>query len=308
MKEQLATEATARKAWILSQPGNAEVAARLAKSAGRGRSAFCDPAAAQAASAQLADEHALRAAIDADEIILYYQPLIDLTKGAVVGFEALARWQHATRGLLGPGEVIPRAEAMGLITGLGARLIRRACTEAVTWSERGGGSITVAVNLSPLQLADPCLTETVATVLAETGLPARLLQLEITETVAMRDLPGAIRALHDLRALGVSIAIDDFGAGYSSLAYLKRLPVDVLKIDGSLVEGVGTNDADTAIVEAVLDVARALGTDVVAEGVERVEQRDELRRIGLPLAQGFLFARPMSPQDASALLDSAPTY
>jgi EAL domain-containing protein (putative c-di-GMP-specific phosphodiesterase class I) len=223
----------------------------------------------------------------------------------VVGFEALARWDHPVRGLLAPSAFVDVAEETGLIVPLGAQMLAMACAQTARWrSERPEWSgLHVAVNVSGIQFGHPSFVPTVARVLADTGLDPDALWLEITETSIMADAEAAAETLGAIRALGVHLAIDDFGTGYSSLTYLRRFPVETLKIDRSFVAGAGRSREDEAIVDMILSLADALGLHVVAEGVETSEQLAYLRRLGCAFGQGYHFGRPMAPDQMLQLAE-----
>jgi EAL domain-containing protein (putative c-di-GMP-specific phosphodiesterase class I) len=218
--------------------------------------------------------------------------------------EALARWDHPRRGLLSPTEFISLAEETGLILPIGRWVLAEACSQARAWQDRypGDPPLLMSVNLSVRQFQHPELVEEVAQILRETGLAAGSLKLEITESVVMEDADANTITLRRLEALGVRLEIDDFGTGYSSLGYLKRFPVDVLKIDRSFVAGLGRDPEDTAIVRAVISLAHTLGLAVTAEGVETAEQLAHLREMGCELGQGYLFSEPLPSAAAGALL------
>nr|WP_267426180.1 EAL domain-containing protein [Methylobacterium sp. GC_Met_2] len=230
------------------------------------------------------------------EFYLVYQPVVDATTGAVVSLEALMRWQHPVRGGVSPGEFIPLAEENGLIVPLGAWALREACSEALTWPE----TLLVGVNVSAVQFRSG-LEEAVLTALADTGLPANRLKLEVTESVLMQDGDAVIACLHRLRSLGIVVALDDFGTGYSSLGYLRRFPFDKIKIDKSFIRDIADPDA-AAIVRAVVSIGERLGMGIVAEGVETAEQLELVRREGCGQVQGFLFSRPLSSLAARAYI------
>ena len=233
-------------------------------------------------------------------------PSCSLDTGVMVGAEALARWHHPVAGLLEAGAFIELAEDSGLILDLGEWVLNEACRQAGEWHrERPDFPLTIRVNLSARQIAQPHLVDQVVAAMAAGGIEPSSLCLEITETALMSDPAAGLRVLQDLRSLGVELAIDDFGTGYSSLSYLKRFPVDVLKIDRSFVDGLGDDPEDTAIVTAIISLARALGLRVVAEGVETRRQLDELRRLGCDRGQGFMFARP---RPAALLWESCTPY
>jgi diguanylate cyclase (GGDEF)-like protein len=236
----------------------------------------------------------LAEAIAADEFVLHYQPAINLTSGMVVGAEALVRWNHPKRGLLGPNQFIPEAEASGMIIGLGQWILRTACLTAASWPRRGDGEQTaVSVNLAASQLLQPGLVAEVAAILAETGLPASKLILEVTES-ALVHLAPASEALLGLRALGVLTALDDFGTGYSSLSYLAELPFDIVKIDRSFVAAIGKGSYVDALLDGIVGLCRALDLVIVAEGIETTTQLNRLTALGCPVGQGYLFARPLA--------------
>lgn len=239
-------------------------------------------------------EGGLRRSLDREELFVVYQPVVRLPSAEVVGFEALVRWAHPDRGLQLPDRFIPLAEETGLIGPIGAHVLEVACTQAASWERMCGDSPApwVSVNLSPRQLSDSTIVQTVARTLERTGLDPSLLCLEITESAAMDESPATVRALQSLHRLGVRLAIDDFGSGYSSLAYLKQMPVDAIKIDRSLAAGLGTDPGDSAIVGAVVAMAATLGIDVVVEGVESPEQVAELVELRCPHAQGFYYGVP----------------
>jgi len=268
----------------------ADDAMRRGKAAGGGVRVAVDDRGEKAAT-QLRLRGALAGALEREEISVAYQPIVDLVSGTPVGFEALARWTSPELGPVPPSDFIPVAERTGDIVKIGEWVLRSACAQAAEW-RCDGADPSIWVNLAPLQLELANLWQVVGTVLAEHGLPASALVLEITEGVLLD--AGAIqcRNLDQLRELGVRIALDDFGAGYSALGYLKRLPIDELKIDRSFVEGLETDPHDMALVEAILALAQGLGLETVAEGIETPEQRQLLTRLGCPLGQGYLYAQP----------------
>jgi diguanylate cyclase (GGDEF)-like protein/PAS domain S-box-containing protein len=243
----------------------------------------------------------LHRALERSEFVLHYQPIVDLHDLRLVGMEALVRWQHPTRGLLGPGEFIPLAEDSGLIVPLGTWVLREACRQAAVWAvERAGGDqdngrLNMSINVAARQLADPAFPELVAAAIDDSGFWADHVWLEITEGAILSDPVAAVVTLGRLRDLGVQLSIDDFGTGYSSLSYLKQLPVETLKIDRSFIDQLDEDPDDKAIVRAVIALGDSLGLAVIAEGIERSSQADELTALGCHLAQGFLYGRPMSP-------------
>jgi len=277
---------------------DADSAMYQAKEHGRNRVEVFDQVMRADALARVEQASALRRAVDADELPVHYQPVLRLADESMSGVEALVRWQHPTLGLLGPCQFIGLAEDNGLIVALGAEVLRTACREAVSWlPTSGAGAFTVAVNLSARQLSDVGVVETVGEVLAETGMDPARLCLEITESVLMEDVGSSVDALLGLKALGVRLAIDDFGTGYSSLSYLRRFPVDIVKIDRSFVAGLGVDPAAEAIVASVVNLAHAIGLEVVAEGVETEEQLVMLRAVGCDAAQGFIWSPALPAAD-----------
>jgi diguanylate cyclase (GGDEF)-like protein/PAS domain S-box-containing protein len=253
-------------------------------------------------------EAELRTALEESQFLVYYQPAIDLATGRLTGVEALVRWQHPSRGIVGPVEFIPLAEEIGLIVPLGKWVLREACRQVRVWENDfpSDDPITLSVNLSGRQLRHTNLLRDVADALEDSGLlPSRLI-LEITESVLMTDAAATLNRLFQLRSLGVKLAIDDFGTGYSSLARLRRFPVDILKIDKSFVDGVATEPTASALVDAMIRIAKTLKLETVAEGVERPEQADRLRALQCDIGQGYLFSRPLpSDQMTSFLRDRA---
>ncbi len=272
---------------------NADLALHRAKQGGGARSCFFDPRMDKAARERRRIEALLRGAIAGDQIQLHYQPLASIESGRVVGFEALARWQHPELGDVRPDIFIPVAEESGLIVELGRKVLRMAVAEAARWQPALG----ISVNLSPVQVQHPDLYDEVAGVLAEFGLAPERLELEVTEGVMIRDADNAIATLKRLKALGVSISMDDFGTGYSSLSYFRLFPFDKVKIDQSFIRDMGESPQAMAIVQAVIGLARGLGLPVVAEGVENDEQFNALLAEGCTQVQGYLLGRP-APIDA----------
>ena len=283
---------------------DADVAMYQAKQRGRGRVQVFDDALRTAVERRLQTQDDLRHAIGHGQIRTYFQPIVDSVTLALLGFEALARWEHPVRGLVGPNEFIPVAEETGLIVPLGAEVLRQACTQAMRWRARDldHPHLRIAVNVASAQLAHASFVPTVVAVLADTGLDPDSLWLEITETTIMADTEATAETLRTIRALGVHLSIDDFGTGYSSLTYLRRFPVETLKIDRSFVAGIGRDRDDEAIVEMILSLAKALHLEVVAEGVETAEQMTWLRQLGCKYLQGFHFGRPMPAEQIGDLL------
>jgi EAL domain-containing protein (putative c-di-GMP-specific phosphodiesterase class I) len=236
----------------------------------------------------------LRRGIERGEIVPYFQPIVDLQSGRVLGYEVLARWLHPDRGLLPPAEFLPLAEESGLLTDLGNRILRDSLAQLAQWRVAGHpfSRCYLSVNVGTRQLVDPGFFDEISTALAETGIDADSLWLEITETALLSDVKAATVALRELRSLGLHLSVDDFGTGYSSLTYLKRFPVETIKIDRSFVSGLGIEQEDTTIVEAVVRLGQSLGLDVVAEGIESPLQLSLLRELGCDRGQGYLFGRP----------------
>jgi diguanylate cyclase (GGDEF)-like protein len=271
---------------------NADLAMYLAKAQGKHRLVVYADGMAQQAQVKAELVEGLWTALAEDQLEVHYQPVVALPAGEVTSYEALVRWRHPVRGLVSPAEFVPLAEETGLIVPIGAWVLAEAARQAVAWSERSGRPVGMAVNLSPRQLAEDDVVATVAGVLAATGLLPRQLTLEVTESVLVQDVEQVVHRLMGLRALGVRIAIDDFGTGYSSLSYLRRLPADIIKIDRSFVTDLAGDGAAHALVSSIVELARSLDLDVVAEGVETEVQRAVLETLSCSHAQGFLFARP----------------
>lgn len=287
----------------------ADMAMYHAKSSGKGRVAFFAPALDASAQSRLALELDLRRALENNELVPFFQPIFQLAPQRLLGFEALARWNHPERGFISPAEFIPVAEETGLILPLGRALLRAACQTASHWHQEGF-PVGISINLSALQLLDPDLIGDIQRTLEESELPTSALTLEITESVLMEDTDQSLGTVHALSELGVQLAIDDFGTGYSSMAYLSRLPIQILKIDRSFVQRLtesgsgrpGGIRSDKAIVRAVVALARALQMHVTAEGIETEAQLRLVRQLGCDHAQGYHFARPMDFLCADAFL------
>jgi predicted signal transduction protein with EAL and GGDEF domain len=276
---------------------NADLALYRAKEAGRGTYAFFEQSLNERAQQRRQVESDLRQALERGEFELFYQPLFDLEQNRICSFEALLRWRHPEQGLISPAEFVPVAEDTGLIVPIGAWVVREACAQASTWPE----NVRVAVNVSAVQFHRGGVQETVLRALAETGLKADRLEVEITESIFLEGGESTLRLLHGLRALGVRIALDDFGTGYSSLSYLQSFPFDKLKIDRSFIQNLLTREGAIAIVHAITELANALGIETTAEGVEETAQLMELRAHGCSSVQGFLFSEPMSAADVERL-------
>ena len=272
----------------------------------RGAVNFYSAQSSAAAKERFSLEQDLRGALAREELMLQFQPLVDLDAGRPVGAEALLRWRHPTLGMIPPARFILLLEQSGMMAEVGLWVLNTACREVRTWREHGLGELKMAVNLSAVQCNDPRLTERVVRTLERHGLPPSSLELELTETAAMEDADHIRRLFTDLRTLGVSVAIDDFGAGYSSLSYLKNLPFSKLKIDREFVKDVNAARDSRAICAALLALPQGLGISVLAEGVETMEQVETLRAMGCSLFQGYVFARPMDgPEFIKTVTDPA---
>ena len=285
---------------------DADAAMYRAKDRGRRRVELADEDLRAKAAVRLEEERALRRAIDDGELRVYFQPVVELVTGRILGTEALVRWQHPQRGLVAPSEFIGLAEDSGLIVDLGALVMAEACRQTSEWNLARAGQppLFVAVNLSARQLESPGLHDFVEATLANSpGLDPGLLHLEITESVLMDDVEASRASLQALKALGITLVVDDFGTGYSSLVYLRRFPVDALKVDCSFVAGLGRDADDSTIVAAVVGLARALGLATVAEGVETADQATRLLELGCDRAQGFLWSPAVPADELAGLLD-----
>jgi len=281
---------------------DADAAAFRAKELGRNRIEVFDRSLRDRVTEQVTTERELRRAGERDELSLRYQPIVDLRTGFLEGVEALLRWDHPERGLVGPTEFISIAEDTGLIVGIGDWVLRTACIQAAQWLDEHElpRPFKLSVNLSARQLTDRSLGESVVRAREHSGLPTGSLALEVTESVFLQ--PEAIALLTELRGHGVRIMLDDFGTGYSSLSYLRQFEVDALKIDRSFISELGERRRDALLVSALVQMASALNIDAIAEGVETTQQAQMLRVLGCGLAQGYLFARPLTIEDATAVM------
>jgi diguanylate cyclase (GGDEF)-like protein len=278
---------------------DADTAMYMAKEHGRARIEVFDPKSHGVVLDKIRMRSDLHGALERGEFRVYYQPIVELATGRVSGVEALLRWQHPERGLLHPGEFLSMTEESGLIAPIGAWVLEESCRQAVAWAQArrnegmSGDPISISVNLSPRQLVEPDLVDDVAGIVARSGIDPGSVWLEITEGALAADTESTLAVLHRLRALGIRLAIDDFGTGYASLGYLKSFPVEVLKIDRSFMVGLGRGTEDATIVRSVVALARSLGLDCVAEGIERPQQLEELRALGCAYVQGFLLGVPL---------------
>ncbi|MBP6771999.1 MAG: EAL domain-containing protein [Gemmatimonadaceae bacterium] len=275
---------------------DADVAMYVAKAEGRGRVVRFEPTMREKVADRLLLEADLRRAVERDELLVHYQPLVDLQTGEILGAEALLRWHHPTRGLITPSVFIPIAEDAGLISEISRRVLRTACRDAMTWKspDPDAATLHVAVNLSGRHLQEATVVDDVRDALTSTGLDASRLTIEMTESVMMQNADVVIAAMRALKALGVTLALDDFGTGYSSLSYLQRFPIDVLKIDRSFITQLGGAASNDALTRAILSLGETLGLVTVAEGIEGERQLIELQSLGCLLGQGFLMSQPIA--------------
>ena len=299
----------------LAEPGDEVAEARLiedadaamyrAKERGGARAELFDAAMRDRAIEAMTIEQELQRALERGELRLHYQPQVDLSTGRLVGAEALIRWEHPVRGLLGPGAFLQVAEESGLIIQVGEWAVAEACRQLAEWRDTGGReAVRLSVNLCARELMHPDVVATVLGAVRRSGIDPSSLCIEVTESTAMAGHESGFRALRELSTAGVLIAIDDFGTGYSSLDHLRHMPADILKIDRSFVQGIAPDSADTALVAAALALGRALSMQVVAEGIETEAQASSLRELACPIGQGFLFARPLPAAELDALLEA----
>jgi diguanylate cyclase (GGDEF)-like protein len=284
---------------------DADVAMYRAKGAGKGRYQVFEPGMHAEVVERLELEADIQRAVEREELVVHYQPIVTLADERIVGVEALVRWQHPTRGMLAPCAFIPVAEETGQILDIGAWVLREACRQVAVWQAELGDEaapLRLSVNLSGLQLAQPSVAADVRSALADSRLAPGTLILELTETVIMQDTEASIARLRALKELDVQIAVDDFGTGYSSLRYLQRFPIDILKIAKPFVDGVADASDEAIMARAIADLSRNLGLSTIAEGIEHRPQALALKELGCPLGQGYLFARPVPGPDMTALL------
>jgi EAL domain-containing protein (putative c-di-GMP-specific phosphodiesterase class I) len=280
----------------------AQIALRQAKQRGCKQYQFYSPEMNVQLQERFALENALHGALERSEFSVYYQPIVCLSNGQIVGLEALVRWQHPELGLISPVKFIPIAEANGLIVPIGEWVLRTACAQTYAWQIAGWSPLRISVNLSARQFEQSNLAEVVSQILKETRLDASDLELEVTESSLVVDIQRSVNTLKQLRELGISVALDDFGTGYSSLNYLKRFPVNMLKIDRSFVQDLISNPDSAAITDAIIALAQSLKLSITAEGIETQEQLHYLQSKGCDEGQGFYFSRPIPAEAMRQLL------
>ncbi|WP_456632204.1 bifunctional diguanylate cyclase/phosphodiesterase [Bradyrhizobium sp. URHC0002] len=285
---------------------NADMAMYLAKEDGKNGFRFFTKEFKTQSIERLTLESALRRALERDQFCLHYQPKIDMASGQITGVEALLRWNHPDLGTVSPGQFIPLAEETGLIVPIGRWVLKEACAQNMAWQGRGLRPVTMAVNLSPRQFADAHLLHDVDEALLASGMSPVLLQLEVTESMVMRNVSRAIKVLDAIQSRGIRLAIDDFGTGYSSMSLMKQFPIDTIKIDRSFVRDLPIDSEDQAIAQAIISMGKALGMTVIAEGVETVEQETFLRNHACDEMQGFLFSKPLPAKQMADLLRAEP--
>ena len=282
---------------------NADAAMYAAKQEGRNDFRFHSTEIKTQSIERLMLETGLRRALERNELLLYYQPKRDLRRSGISGVEALLRWHHPDLGLLQPSRFIPLAEETGLIVPIGKWVLETACAQNMAWQRQGLPAIRISVNLSPRQFADPNLLNDVRAALEKSGMPAQLLELEITESMVMQNVERTVRVLDAIKSLGITLAIDDFGTGYSSMSLVKKFPIDALKIDRSFVRAITNDDGeDNAIADAIIALGRALNLTIVAEGVETAEQEAFLRAHNCDEIQGYLISRPLPADEFAVFL------
>ena len=283
----------------------ADAAMFNSKKRGRGCYSLCSPAMTEASRRQQRLEADLVQACSRDEFVLHYQPFVESESGRITGMEALLRWKHPGHGLISPNQFIPYLEEMGMMVEVGRWAMRSACRQNVEWQRQGFPAIRIAVNVSSQQLYQGNIVDMVESVLRETGLDPKLLELELTESRVLDNSQGTISIMRRLKQIGVSLSLDDFGTGWSSLSYLRSFPLDRIKIDRSFVRDIATEPTARAMVKSILGLGQSLSVDCIAEGVETSQQRDFLRNQKCPEMQGFYFSRPLAAVDATALLRAA---
>ena len=281
---------------------NADIAMYLAKEEGKNDVRFFSSEIKTQSVDRLKMETDLRYALDRNELCLHYQPKLDVATGRIAGVEALVRWNHPELGMLAPMRFIPVAEETGLIVPIGRWVLRTACAQNMEWQRQGLPPLSMVINVSPRQFSDESLLSDIDQALADSGMDAKQLQIEITESMVMLNVERAIGVLDEIQSRGVRLAIDDFGTGYSSMSMMKRFPIDTIKIDRSFVRDLPRNSEDKAIAEAIIGMGKALGLTIVAEGVETAEQDDFLRKNYCDEIQGFLFSKPVTADKIAELV------
>jgi EAL domain-containing protein (putative c-di-GMP-specific phosphodiesterase class I) len=281
---------------------HADISMYRAKELGRNKAIYYTAEMNAGSRKQLALENNLRQAAEKGQFKLFYQPKIDIFKNSIVGVEALLRWEHPTMGMISPMEFIPVAEDSGLIIPIGEWVLNTAFTQLKQWHQAGYSNLGMAVNISSAQLSRPGLEDVVAKALQAAGVAAGMVELEITENVAMENLEPVIAILEKLKGIGVTIAMDDFGTGYSSLSYLRQLPVDVVKIDQSFVREIPDSQEDILIAQAIIAMTQSLNLSLVVEGIENVKQLNFFRQQGCNIVQGFLFSKPVEADEMLRML------
>ena len=281
---------------------NADIAMYKAKNLGKNQYALCSKAMKEEVQMSMELSNDLYRALDRNELVVYYQPQIDLVTKKISGAEALLRWMHPTRGMISPGIFIPIAEKNSLINSIGEWVLREACIQNKKWQDKGLPEINIAINLSAIQILNPKLASNLANIIKETGLDPKYIELEITESIAIKETNHVIEVLNKLKKIGVSIAIDDFGTEYSSLSRLKMLPIDRIKIDMQFIQGLETNEKDKAITMVIINLAKSLGMNVLAEGVETENQLDFLNQKMCNNVQGYYYYKPMPADEMEKIL------
>jgi len=281
---------------------NSNIAMTQAKKDGRNRYSYFTPEMNERAVFRMSIENDLRVAVEQNQFIAYYQPKVDLESEMITGMETLIRWNHPTLGLMPPSDFIPIAEEAGTIVAMGDWIFSEACMQVAEWNRNGLAPVEIAVNVSGKQFAEPDIDRKIQDVLARSGLAPELLQVEITESIAMKNVESAISTMVKLKKIGLTLSLDDFGTGYSSFAYLKKFPLDYLKIDKVFVDDLATDEDDIELIAAIISMAHTLKLEVVAEGVETKEQVAVLKRLGCDMIQGYYFGKPMPANEMEKVL------
>ncbi len=281
---------------------NADMAMYRAKEDGKNAYRFFTEAVKTPSIERLMLETSLRHALERDELSLHYQPKVDLGSGQITGVEALLRWNHPEFGQVSPVQFIPLAEETGLIVPIGRWVLKQACAQNMAWQRRGLRPVSMAVNLSPRQFIDQNLLENIDDALLSCGMSATMLQLEVTESMMMQNVTRAVKIMNAIQGRGIRLAVDDFGTGYSSMSLMKQFPIDTLKIDRSFVRDLPDDAEDKAIAQAIISMGKAMGMTIVAEGVETTAQQSFLRDHGCDEMQGYLFSKPLPPEQMAELL------